>query len=76
MIFEMDVEVRPEFAVAEYKGLKVKRPIKAIRDQDVEVRSGDISSGMPRSFPSSRGKPRSAITSRRISRFSGLTAAF
>ena len=40
MTFEMDVEVRPEFAVAEYKGLKVKRPIKAIRDQDVEARLG------------------------------------
>ena len=40
MTFEMEVEVRPEFAVAEYKGLKVKRPIKAIRDQDVEVRLG------------------------------------
>ena len=40
MTFEMDVEVRPEFAVPEYKGLKVKRPIKEIRDQDVEVRLG------------------------------------
>ena len=40
MTFEMDVEVRPEFAVAEYKGLKVKRPVKTIRDQDVEARSG------------------------------------
>ncbi len=40
MTFEMDVEVRPEFAVAEYKGLKVKRPIKTIRDQDVEIRLG------------------------------------
>ncbi|MGZ3488128.1 MAG: trigger factor [Isosphaeraceae bacterium] len=40
MTFEMDVEVRPEFAAAEYKDLKVKRPIKAIRDQDVEARLG------------------------------------
>ena len=40
MKFEMDVEVRPEFAVAEYKGLKVKRPVKAIRDQDVEAQLG------------------------------------
>ena len=40
MSFEMEVEVRPEFAVAEYKGLKVKRPVKAIRDQDVEVQLG------------------------------------
>src|SRR5208283_4549697 len=40
MTFEMDVEVRPEFAVAEYKGLKVMRPIKTIGDQDVEARLG------------------------------------
>ena len=40
MTFEMEVEVRPEFAVGEYKGLKVKRPIKAIREQDVETRLG------------------------------------
>ena len=37
MTFEMDVEVRPEFEVAEYKGLKVKRPVKAIREQDVDA---------------------------------------
>ncbi len=40
MTFEMDVEVRPEFAVAESMGLKVQRPIKTIRDQDVEARLG------------------------------------
>jgi len=40
MTFEMDVEVRPEFTVAEYKGLKAKRPIKTISDHDVEVRLG------------------------------------
>lgn len=37
MIFEMDVEVRPDFQVSEYRGLKVKRPVKTIRDQDVEA---------------------------------------
>ncbi|MGZ3299598.1 MAG: trigger factor, partial [Isosphaeraceae bacterium] len=42
MTFEMDLEVRPEFAVAEYKNLKVKRPIKTIRDQNVEVRLGQF----------------------------------
>ena len=37
MAFEMEVEVRPDFQVAEYRGLKVKRPVKAIREQDVEA---------------------------------------
>jgi trigger factor len=38
--FEMDLEVRPEFQVANYKGLKVKRPVRAIREQDVEEHLG------------------------------------
>jgi trigger factor len=37
MIFEMDVEVRPDFQVGEYRGLKVKRPVKTIREQDVDT---------------------------------------
>jgi trigger factor len=36
MQFEMDIEVRPDFALPTYKGLTVKRPIKAITDQDVD----------------------------------------
>ena len=69
MTFEMDVEVRPEFAAAEYKDLKVKRPIKAIRDQDVEARLGRFLERYAKSFPSSRGQPGSAIISRPTSRF-------
>ena len=37
MVFEMDVEVRPDFQVGEYRGLKVKRPVKTIREQDVDA---------------------------------------
>ena len=40
MVFEMDVEVRPDFQVGEYRGLKVKRPVKTIREQDVEAQLG------------------------------------
>lgn len=40
LAFEMDVEVRPEFTVPEYKGLKVKRPVRTIREQDVEAQLG------------------------------------
>ncbi|QEH32760.1 Trigger factor [Aquisphaera giovannonii] len=36
MSFEMEVEVRPDFPLPNYKDLKVKRPVKAIKDQDVE----------------------------------------
>ena len=37
MSFEMEVEVRPDFEVAEYKSLKVKRPVKTIREPDVDA---------------------------------------
>lgn len=35
--FAFDVEVRPEFDVPPYKGLKIKRPNKVFSDADVEV---------------------------------------
>jgi trigger factor len=37
MQFEMDVEVRPEFDLPEYHGLKVVRPIVEIAEQDVDL---------------------------------------
>jgi trigger factor len=35
-IYEFDVEVRPEFDLPEYKGLKIKRPIYTFTDADVD----------------------------------------
>ena len=37
MRFEMDVEVRPEFAVPSYKALTVKKPVKTIGEADVDA---------------------------------------
>ncbi len=37
MKFEIEVEVRPEFAVPDYKSLTVKRPNKTITDADVDT---------------------------------------
>jgi trigger factor len=37
MSFEMEVEVRPDFKVADYRGLKVKRPVRTIREADTEA---------------------------------------
>lgn len=34
--YEFDVEVRPEFALPNYKGLKIDRPIREISDEDVD----------------------------------------
>lgn len=36
LVFEMDVEVRPEFALPAYKALTVKRPTRTIQDGDVD----------------------------------------
>jgi trigger factor len=37
LTFDMEVEVRPEFAVPSYQGLKVKRPVREISDKDVDI---------------------------------------
>lgn len=36
MVYEFDVEVRPEFDLPDYKGLTVKRPVRDLGDEDVE----------------------------------------
>jgi trigger factor len=35
MVYEFDVEVRPQFDLPNYKGLKLKRPVKTFTDDDV-----------------------------------------
>ena len=39
MLFEMDVEVRPEFSLPAYKALSVKLPVKTITDADVDAQT-------------------------------------
>jgi trigger factor len=36
MSFEMDIEVRPQFELPKYKGLKVKRPVAELTDKDID----------------------------------------
>ncbi|MFO0965790.1 MAG: trigger factor [Gemmataceae bacterium] len=35
-VYEFEVEVRPQFDLPDYKGLKLKRPVRAFSDADVE----------------------------------------
>lgn len=35
LVYEFDVEVRPQFDLPNYKGLKLKRPVKVFTDEDV-----------------------------------------
>src|SRR4029077_9366199 len=34
--YEFDVEVRPEFDLPNYSGLKIKRPVRKVSDEDVQ----------------------------------------
>lgn len=34
--FEFEVEVRPDFTLPEYKGLKLERPVRTVEDKDVD----------------------------------------
>ncbi len=36
MVFEFDIEVRPEFDLPKWKGLKIERPVRDFTDPDVE----------------------------------------
>jgi len=42
MTFEFDLEVRPEFDLPEWKGLKIDRPVREFKDKDVEKRLESI----------------------------------
>lgn len=35
MVYEFEVEVRPQFQLPEYKGLKLKRPVQEFTDEDI-----------------------------------------
>ena len=37
MVYEFDIEVRPEFDLPDYKGLKLRRPTHAFTDAEVEI---------------------------------------
>jgi trigger factor len=36
LVYEFDVEVRPQFDLPSYKGLRIRRPVRTFSDQDVE----------------------------------------
>lgn len=50
-IYEFEVEVRPSFELPEYKGLKIKRPIKTYTDEDVAKEEKRILSNFGQLIP-------------------------
>src|SRR3954469_18500587 len=54
-IYEFDVEVRPEFDLPDYKGLKLKRPVRTFSDADVEKEEKRILARYGRVIPKEGG---------------------
>lgn len=54
--YEFNVEVRPQFDLPNYKGLKLKRPVKVFTDQDVENEEKRILSRWGQLVPKPEGK--------------------
>jgi len=52
MTFEFDLEVRPEFELPEWKGLKVERPMREISKKDIDKRLEQILARHGRLVPS------------------------
>jgi trigger factor len=45
LVFTMEYEVLPEFEIADYKGIKIERPIAEVADEEVEERLNQIAEG-------------------------------
>ncbi|MBX7167138.1 MAG: trigger factor [Pirellulales bacterium] len=51
MTFEFDLEVRPEFTVPNWKGLKIERPVREISDADIDRRMQEVLTSRARLVP-------------------------
>jgi trigger factor len=56
MVYEFDVEVRPQFDLPDYKGLKLKRPTKTFTDEDVRLEQNRLLSSYGQLIPKEKGK--------------------
>lgn len=54
-VYEFDIEVRPEFDLPDYKGLKLKRPVKSFREDEVEAEEYRILSRFGHLIPKPEG---------------------
>jgi trigger factor len=54
-VYEFDVEVRPQFDLPDYKGLKLKRPVRTFSDEDVEREEKRILARYGRVIPKEGG---------------------
>ncbi|MGD9127487.1 MAG: trigger factor [Planctomycetia bacterium] len=55
MVFEFDLEVRPEFDVPQWKGLKIEKPIREFDDKDIDRRLEQALANFGRLTPGEEG---------------------
>jgi trigger factor len=55
MVYEFEVEVRPEFDLPNYKGLKLKRPVQTFTDEDVEKEQSRVLARYGQLIPKEEG---------------------
>ena len=56
-VYEFDVEVRPEFDLPDYKGLKLRRPIHKFTDADIEAETAPLPGAVRPARPQGRRTP-------------------
>ncbi len=56
MLYEFEVEVRPHFDLPNYKGLKLKRPVKTFNDEDVAKEERRLLAPYGQVIPKKEGK--------------------
>ena len=56
LVYEFDVEVRPDFELPNYKGLKLRRPVRTFNDEDVELEERRILAPYGSLVPKPEGK--------------------
>src|SRR5262249_28038344 len=57
LVYEFDVEVRPEFELPPYKGMRLKRPVRQFSDKDVIEEERRILSRYGQLVPKEQGSP-------------------
>jgi trigger factor len=56
LVYEFEVEVRPQFDLPNYRGLKLKRPVRTFSDQDIELEEKRILAPYGSLVPKPKGK--------------------
>ena len=68
MVFEFDIEVRPEFDMPQWKGLSSKRPVHEFTDEDVDDQLEQAARPLRPTWSSTKGRSKPATRDRQAQR--------